>query len=151
MRHVAFLDSIVVLIGCKTNSVPRSPSEASHPAEASAQEPQEAPGSTPLKFLVNAAATDFHTHQPSQKLSFRNVRLGRVMTPEGEKQYLLCGQFLPAATKGKPDWVPFATIQTSGYEQWLGDQAASICARPSILWEDGDLTPSLESRFDSLQ
>jgi hypothetical protein len=69
----------------------------------------------------------------------------------GEKQYMLCGQFLPAPTKDKADWMPFVTIKTSGYEQWLGDQAASFRKRPSIIWDKGDLSSSLQSRFDSLQ
>jgi transposase len=56
----------------------------------------------------------------------------------------------PAWAKGKAEWTPFVTIKTSGYEQWLGDQVASRCRRPSIIWEKEDLSTSLQSRFDSL-
>jgi hypothetical protein len=122
-----------------------------HPVQAPAHEQQKASKDTPLQFLLTAAATDFHTQHPAHTIYFRNVHIGRVMTPEGERQYMLCGQFLPARTKDKGDWTPFVTIKTSGYEQWLGDQAARLCKRPSMIWDKGDLSSSLQSRFDSLQ
>jgi hypothetical protein len=102
-----------------------------------------------MQFLLTAAATDFHVHQ-SHTIHFRKVRIGYVMTPNGEKQYMLCGQFLAGEAEDKAKWTPFVTIQTSGYEQWLGDQAANRCKRPSIIWKKGDLATSLQSRFDSL-
>jgi hypothetical protein len=72
------------------------------------------------------------------------------MTAGGEKQYVLCGQFLTARAEDKGGWAPIVTIKTSGYEQWLGDQAAQFCKRPSISWEKGDLSPLPQERFDSL-
>jgi len=104
-----------------------------------------------IAISATAAATDFHTQHPAHTIYFRNVRIGRVMTLEGEKQYILCGQFLPARAKDKADWTPFVAIKTSGYEKWLGDQAARFCKRSSIIWDKGDLSSSLQSRFDSLQ
>jgi len=74
------------------------------------------------------------------------------MTPSGEAQYMLCGQFLPAQEGGKAEWTPFATIKTSGYEQWLGAQAAGFCQGSSVIWDKvGDLSSSLQSRLDSLR
>jgi hypothetical protein len=74
------------------------------------------------------------------------------MAPDGTKQYMLCGEFLAAQDKGKPEWTPFVTIKTSVYEQWLGGQAASLCRRSTITWhKEGNLSSSLQSRFDSLQ
>jgi len=61
------------------------------------------------------------------------------------------GQFLPTQPKDKSDWVPFVTIKTSGYEQYLGNQAAGFCERLSVVWEGGDLSLLLQSRFDSLE
>jgi len=119
------------------------------PVQAPAQEHQKASTDIPLQFLLTSAATDFKKHV-SPTIYFRDVHIGHDMTPEGEKQYMLCGQFLPARAKDKAEWTPFVTIKTSGYEQWLGDQAASRCKRPSIIWEKGDLSTSLQSRFDSL-
>jgi hypothetical protein len=74
------------------------------------------------------------------------------MTVSGEKQYMLCGQFLPAPEGGKAEWMPFATIKTSGYEQWIGAQAAGFCQGSSVIWDKvGDLSSSLQSRLDSLR
>lgn len=89
---------------------------------------------------------------PPDPARFRAVRIGHVMTPEGAERYMLCGEFLPAQDAGKASWTPFATIKTSGYEQWLGAPAASFCRRSTIVWGDeGDLSASLQSRLDSLR
>ena len=75
-----------------------------------------------------------------------------MTTPENGTLYMLCGQFLPAQDKGDAEWTPFVTIKTSGYEQYLGAQAASFCERPSVIWDSqGDLSSSLQTKFDSLR
>jgi hypothetical protein len=119
------------------------------PVQASAHQEQEM-ANEPLQFLLTSAATDFHAQHPSHAMDFRNVQIGYVLTPEGAKQYMLCGQFRPRI-KDKADWAPFVTIKTSGYEQWVGGQATSFCQRPSITWSKGEWSSSLQSRFDSLQ
>ena len=151
MRHLVFLISTIVLIGCKTNSVPRSQAETSRPAQAPAQEQQKASTDTPLQFLLNAAASDFHSQHAPHTIQFRKVRAGHITTPDGQTQYLMCGQFLQAQPKDKSEWAPFVTIKTSGYEQYLGEQAASFCERPALVWDDRDLSPLLQTRFDSLE
>jgi hypothetical protein len=105
-----------------------------------------------VEFLLKAAAADFHAHRPPDPVRFRDVRVGHVMTPGGEEQYMLCGQFLPGQQGGNAEWMPFATIKTSGYEQWIGAQAESFCRRPSLVWDkQDDLSSSLQSRLDSLR
>lgn len=105
-----------------------------------------------VQFLLTSAATDFHTHRPKDSVRFRDVRVGYVMTRGGEKQYRLCGQFLPAVAAGKAEWTPFATIKTSGYEQYVGALAASFRQDQSVTWDDvDDLSSSLQSRIDSLR
>ncbi|MBS1914066.1 MAG: hypothetical protein JST22_18915 [Bacteroidetes bacterium] len=105
-----------------------------------------------VQFLLASAATDFHTHRPPDPLRFRDVRLGHIAVPGGEDQYMLCGQFLPAQEGGRAEWTPFATIKTSGYEQWIGAQAAGFCQGSSVVWEQAaDLSSSLQSRLDSLR
>lgn len=105
-----------------------------------------------VQFLITSAATDFHTHRPPDPVRFRDVRLAHVMTPSGEEQYLLCGQFLPAQEGDNAKWMPFATIKTSGYEQWIGAQAAGFCQGSSVIWDKvGDLSSSLQSQLDSLR
>ena len=101
-----------------------------------------------VQVLLTAAATDFQAHRPPDPVRFRDVRIGHDATSSGQGQYLLCGQFLPAQEGGKAEWTPFATIKTSGYEQWIGAQAASFCQGTSVMWDKmGDLSPSLQSRL----
>ena len=141
MRYRAVLFATLVLAACSTSRVARSESRAVSPA----MEPV-------VQFLLTAAATDFHTHRPPDPVRFRDVRLGHVMTSSGEEQYMLCGQFLPAQEGGKAEWTPFATIRTSGYEQWIGAHAAGFCLDSSVVWDEvGDLSSSLQSRLDSLR
>ena len=66
---------------------------------------------------------------------------------------MLCGQFLAAQEAATAEWTPFVTIKTSGYEQYIGPQAdVAYCQRPSVIWDkEGDLSPSLQRRLDSLR
>ena len=138
MRYLTVLFATLVLAACSTAPVPRSESKAVNPAV--------------VQFLLTAAANDFHTHRPPDPVRFRDVRVGHVMSPTGEEQYRLCGQFLPAQQGGKAEWTPFATIKTSGYEQYIGAQAAGFCQDSSVIWDkEGDLSSSLQSRLDSLR
>jgi len=101
--------------------------------------------------LLASAATDFHAHGPSL-LGFHDVRFGHFVNPNGKTQYILCGQFLPAKDGAKAEWVPFATIKTSGYEQWIGTQATGFCQSSSVTWDNvGDLSSSLQNQFDTLR
>jgi hypothetical protein len=149
MRYLAILFATLVLAACSTAPVTRSESQAVSPTQVLAPELQKASIDSVVQFLLTAAATDFHTHRPPDPVRFRDVRIGHVMTPSGEVQYMLCGQFLPAH---KAEWTPFATIKTSGYEQWIGAQAAGFCQGSSVIWDKvGDLSSSLQSRLDSLR
>lgn len=152
MRYLAVLLATFVLAACSTAPVTRRESQAVGPAQVPAPELQKASMDPVVQFLITAAATDFHTHRPPDPVRFRDVRIGHVMTPSGDRQYMLCGQFLPAQEGGKAHWTPFVTIKTSGYEQWIGAQAEGFCQRSSVIWDkEGDLSPSLQSQLDSLR
>jgi hypothetical protein len=152
MRYLAVLFATLVLAACSTAPVARNESQTVSPSQVSTPEPQKASIDPVVQFLLTAAATDFHTHRPPDPVRFRDVRIGHLTTPNGEEQYLLCGQFLPAPEGGKAEWTPFATIKTSGYEQWIGAQAAGFCEPSSVIWDkEDDLSPSLQSRLDSLR
>ena len=141
MRYRAVLFATLLLAACSTSRV------------TTGESPAVSPGLEPVvEFLLTAAATDFHTHRPPDPVGFRDVRLGHLTTDSGEEQYLLCGQFLPAEGGADADWTPFATIKTSGYEQWIGGQGAGYCEQSPVIWDEvGDLSASLQSRLDSLQ
>ncbi len=151
MRHLAVLLFTFGLLACSTIQATPRDSEAVSPAQAHARALQKASMDPALQFLLTAAATDFHTNRPSDQVRFRDVRMGHVMA-NGEEQYMLCGQFLSAQGGDRAEWTPFATIKTSGYEQWNGFQAKGLCERSSIIWDKkGDLSSSLQSRLDSLR
>ena len=86
---------------------------------------------------------------------FHIVAVGLVklslVAPDGARQYRLCGEFLPAEGGGEAQWTSFATIKTSGYEQYVGGQSASFCAGPTMTWDEGDLSAALQSRLDALR
>ena len=152
MRYLAILFATLGLAACSTAPVTRSESQAVSPTHVLAPELQQASMDSVVQFLLTAAATDFHTHRPPDPARFRDVRLGHSVTPSGKQQYMLCGQFLPSQEGGKAEWTPFATIKTSGYEQWTGAQAMPFCQGSSVIWDKvGDLSSSLQSRLDSLR
>ena len=152
MRYLAVLSATLVLAACSTAPVTRSGSPAASPAQVLTPELQKASIDPVVQFLLTAAATDFHTHRPPDPVRFRDVRIGHVTTQSGEKRYMLCGQFLPAQGGGNAQWTPFATIKTSGYEQWVGASAAGFCQGSSVIWDNvGDLSSSLQSRLDALR
>ncbi|MBK7145715.1 MAG: hypothetical protein IT478_16630 [Xanthomonadales bacterium] len=101
--------------------------------------------------LLTTAATDFHAHRPPEPSQFRAVRAGTLATPDGPNQPLICGEFLPLQTDGNAQWTLFATIKTSGYEQWLGTGALAFCQNPAVSWQPGDWTPTLQQKFDALR
>ena len=139
MRFATVLLGAIAVVSCATSTPTRGPSQATTPSSSPA-----------VEFLLSSAATDFHTHAPPRPVRFRNVRSGYVTAMDGARQYRLCGEFLPAEGGGKVEWTPFATLQTSGYEQWLGAQAVRFCQPSSMTWDAGDLSSSLQSRLDAL-
>jgi hypothetical protein len=140
MRSIVALVSTVVLVACST--APATPGES---------QLQNTPMNPSVEFLLTSSASDFHTHGPQHPVRFRDVRSGYVTGPDGTRQYRLCGEFLPAQESGRTEWTPFATIKTSGYEQWLGARAVSFCERSSLTWDKGDLSTLLQSRLDSMR
>lgn len=141
MRSVAILFAALSLAACGTPPVRRGESQVVSLARDSV-----------VQFLITAAATDFHTHRPPDPVRFRNVRIGHVVTPTGEASYRLCGDFLPAQKGGTSEWTPFVTLKTSGYEQYIGTQAADFCQGSAVIWDKvPDLPSSLQRGFDSLR
>ena len=132
-----------------------SPTHGESGAESSAHAPADAEEAAPdsiVEFLLAAAAGDFHAHRPPDPVQFRDVRIGRLVTPDGKAQYLMCGQFLPAQGGSNAEWMSFGTIKTSGYEQYIGAQAVAFCQNSSVTWEKAeDLSSMLKSRLDSLK
>lgn len=152
MRHSTFLVATLAIAACATAPIPRGESRDASTTQVTSSGSQKTAPDILVQELLSYAASDFHAHRPTDPGRFRDVHVGHLMTPGGDPQYMLCGDFLSSPDEGEAQWTPFATIKTSGYEQWLGSQAASICKRPSIAWNnDGDLSSLLQSRLNSLR
>lgn len=103
------------------------------------------------EYLLTSAATDFRAHGPGGALRFRDVHRVHVTLNAGTEQQMLCGDY-SATTDGKVEWISFATVKTSGYEQWNGIHAGTFCLNPkAVADKDHDLTSELQSRFDALK
>ncbi len=152
MRILAVIAATVLLSAVCTAQVPGSDPRAADSPQTHASGQWDAAADSVLQYLLTASATDFHAHRPPDPLRFRSVRFGHLNDPEGKKTYLLCGEFLPAQGGEKAQWTRFATLKTSGYEQWIGGQAATFCMDSTVTWEQpGDLSSILQSRLDSLR
>ena len=101
--------------------------------------------------LLDASAKDFHEHQPPVPIGFRNLQIRKLTNSNGEDHFMICGQFLALDKQSKDEWTSFATIKTSGYEQWIGTQSLTYCqdSKP-IPYKINDLSIALKSRVDSL-
>ncbi len=126
MRSLAALFVMLMLLSCSTSQESLDPGVRD--------------------FLLDSSASDFRLHGP-QPAQVRKVRAGYLVTDEGTKQYVLCGEFLPAAGDEATQWTRFATIKTDPYEQWIGGQADNWCGRSSMVWVNEDLTVSLWNRL----
>ncbi|GAB3335830.1 hypothetical protein GCM10027299_45200 [Larkinella ripae] len=80
------------------------------------------------------------------------MKVGYLNTAKAERQYVLCGEFLSQDKEGRKIWTLFATIKTSDYEQWIGNQALPFCQNPKVKWVKGnDLSSELKKQLDSLR
>lgn len=83
------------------------------------------------EFLITSAATDFTEHQPPYPAKFRKVKIGHMGDTTKSGAWRMCGEFLPTAGGGeKPEWTGFATVKTSGYEQYIGS-GSNFCTFPT--------------------
>jgi hypothetical protein len=152
MRFHTFLFTMLLLAAVTSTPYSQSNSQAVGRTQVLAPVPASAATDSVVEFLIASAAADFHEHGPSGPLRFREVRLGHVPTPGAETLYLLCGKFMQTQGGVNAPWTPFVTIKTSGYEQWIGLQAAAFCQDSSVVWDSmGDLSSLLQGRLDTFR
>jgi hypothetical protein len=142
MRSLPIVLLATALAACATPA----PADASRTVSAPASTPAALPiAASPIDFLLDSAASDFRAHPPTPS-GFRNVRYGQLIAEDGTVSHRLCGEFQVQKTDSEPEWKAFATLKTSGYEQWLGDTA--YCS-DKVQWTPGDLSAELQRRFDA--
>ena len=105
------------------------------------------PDSSVVEFLLAAASKDFALPGSPHPVGIRMARVGRLADGSGNYTYLLCGKFSPGVKQGTKEWIPFATIKTGDYEQWLGGPATSYCRQQEIKWYEGDQSGALLKRI----
>jgi hypothetical protein len=150
LRYIVTSSVVLLLTSCST-----TPSDAGTSSRESTSGQASTSGEqldSVTQSLLGYAASDFGAHSPVVA-QVRNVRVGHVLTARGEKQYLLCGEFVPAHSERKGEWTTFATIKTDPYEQWLGGQAESWCKNAKVKWKENgrDLSSALRTRLDALK
>jgi hypothetical protein len=152
MRYLAISLVIFALAAC--NKVPnaRTNAPSANAVQTIAPDPQKTSMDSVVQFLMTSAVTDFHIHRPPDPVRFRDVKIGHVVGPNGEKQYRMNGEFLPAQGGASAMWTPFATIRTSSYEQLIGGQASTFSQDPSLVWDNvGDLSILLQNQMQALR
>lgn len=97
---------------------------------------------TVVQFLITSASNDFRNHQPPTPIDFRNVKIGYIKSPNNERTFILCGEFLSQENK---EWIEFTTIKTSGYEQYLGK--TQYCQAATMILSDEKLSIDLKNKF----
>ena len=141
MRYLAalliILSVLLSVTGAGCSSAPVAAPQAQPSSDAASRE-----------YLLESAAADFHQHGPAPS-RFRNVRYGVVEGAGDSSMPLICGEF-QTADKGE-EWIAFATLRTSKYEQWIGGQGKGFCDRPAFGWDKDDLSAELQKRVDALK
>lgn len=95
-----------------------------------------------VQFLITSATYDFRNHQPPTPIDFRNVKIGYIKSPNNEKIFILCGEFLSQENK---EWTEFSTIKTSGYEQYLGK--TQYCQDATMVLTQENLSVELKNKL----
>lgn len=150
MNPVAFtlLASLVLLSACGLETIPAVRNPAATRLEAVLQQHPEAP----LLYLWEASSADFHKQRSPSPVRFQGVRFGYIVQRDGSRMYLLSGRFLPQDAPKDGPWVPFLTLKTEGYEQWLGAMAKAHASEHKIHWlPSGDLSEALLQKLQSLR
>lgn len=105
-----------------------------------------------VQYLVRACAADVLKQYPEALIQFNSCFSGSRPLPSGGNQELLCGQFRIQQDRQWGLWIPFATVKTSGYEQWQGAQASSVCQDAAIVWNSmDDMSTSLQTMLESMR
>lgn len=151
LKTISFIFFVSLIVCCNSNSnskkVPKTDSSVNITTV-------ENKGSVPdsiIHFLLTSSANDFHNHQPPIPIDFRNLKMGYFISQNNEKTYIICGEFLSLEKKEKDEWNTFATIKTSGYEQYIGNQTITFCQKATFVsTNDTNLSAELKNKLNDL-
>lgn len=127
---------MTVIISCNSNNKTKANNISTITSE------KEVIPDTVVQFLITAASKDFRKHRQQTPIDFRNLKIGYLKSPNGEKVFILCGEFLSQANK---EWIDFTTIKTMGYEQYIGK--TQYCQDATMVLTDENLSVELKNNF----
>lgn len=136
LKTFGFIFFMLAIISCNSNNK----TEAKDSSVVTSEK-QTIPD-TVVQFLITSASDDFRNHKPPTAIDFRNINIGYITSPNNEKIFVLCGEFLSNEEK---EWIEFTTIKTSGYEQYLGE--TTYCRDAKIVLTDKALSDELKSKL----
>lgn len=136
LKTFAFIFFMLAIISCNSNNKTETKGSSVATSE------KETIPDTVIQFLITSASDDFRNHQPPTAIDLRNIKIGYITSPNNEKIFVLCGEFLSQEEK---EWVEFTTIKTSGYEQYLGK--TQYCQDAKIVLTDKTLLDDLKSKL----
>jgi hypothetical protein len=112
---------------------------------------QDQAATIPVQDLLATASKSFHQNESLRPTDFRNVHVRLLDRPDGDKQYVLCGEFLPAQGMFPSGlwWLSFATVLKPKPTQWTGADATGLCQRATAVGDKQDLSPSLLHLYGS--
>jgi len=136
LKTFAFIFFMSAIVCCNSNK------KADTKVSSTAISENESIPDSVVQFLIISASNDFRNHQPPTPIDFRNVKIGYIKSPNSEKIFLLCGEFLSQENK---EWIKFTTIKTSGYEQYLGK--TQYCQDATMVLTDENLSVELKNKL----
>lgn len=136
LKIFAFIFIMSAIISCNNNNITETKDSSTVTSE------KEVIPDTVVQFLITSASDDFRNHQPPSPIDFRNVKVGYITSPNNEKIFVLCGEFLSQENK---EWVQFTTIKTSGYEQYIGK--TQYCQDAKMVLTDENLSVELKNKL----
>ena len=95
-----------------------------------------------VRFLITSASDDFREHRPPTAIDFRNLKIGYLKSANSDKIFILCGEFL---SQENNEWIEFATLKTSGYEQYIGK--TQYCQDATMVMEGDNLSLRLKNNL----
>ena len=151
-RTIAFIFFLSVIVCCNSNSSKKKELSADSSVTLVNSQFKDLVPDSIVHFLIVSACNDFFNHQPPTPINFRNVKVGYTKSLNNEKSFILCGEFLSQEKKEKEEWESFATIKTSGYEQYIGNQSLSFCQKATmVLNSETNLSVELKNKLDELR
>ena len=136
LKTFAIIFFMTAIISCNTNNKTKANKSTTITSK------KEVIADTVVQFLITSASKDFRNHRQNTPIDFRNLKIGYLKAQNGEKMYILCGEFLSQENK---DWIEFTTIKTMGYEQYIGK--TQYCQDATIVLTGENLSVELKKKF----